>query len=117
KIYALLDKVAARPEADTGILLNVADLYRQLNQTDRMSRVLELITKKYPNYPEGWYNLAAIQGALGKGTESQASLQKALALNDARLKTNPTALDIRKQLSQDPRFAPAGQPAPAIPPQ
>ena len=120
KIYELLERVSNRPEADPTVLLGVADLFRQLSQTDRMGRVLEIMTKKYPDYPEGWYNLAAIQAALGKTADAQASLQKALVLNDARIKTNPAALDIRKQLAQDPRFTPSGQPpvvTPSIPPQ
>jgi tetratricopeptide (TPR) repeat protein len=112
---ALLEHAQNTAGIDAGTLLSVGDLYRQLGMMDKMEQLLKRLVATYPDYPEGWYNFAAVEGALQHGPEANAALQKSLALSDARLKTNPAALDIRKQYASDPRFTPAGQAPPGQP--
>ena len=57
-----------------------------------------------PNQPEAWYNLAAAKAIAGKEAEAFRNLRQALDLNAKRLALNSNAIDLRRELDNDPKF-------------
>jgi thioredoxin-like negative regulator of GroEL len=103
---SLLDAMMTNPRTDAGSLLSLAEGYRQLARADKMADTLKYYVQKAPEAPEGWFDLAALQAALGKPEEASASLANAFRLSDARKATNPAARDMRATFASDPRFNP-----------
>lgn len=102
----LLDAVIAAPGADTRAILSVATAFQQLGRPDKMETALRRYAEINPTVPEAWYDLAAIQGVLGKASTAQGSLDKAIQLSDSRRKTNTSAKDLRAEFGIDQRFEP-----------
>ncbi len=99
-LEVLLTNNSTKPE----VFLSLVDGYRQLGRVDKVERALAQYTLAEPTRPEGWYDLAAVRIASGLKDSGVESLQKALALSDARLAQDPKATDLRKQASRDPRL-------------
>jgi tetratricopeptide (TPR) repeat protein len=96
----LLTNQGVRPD----YLLSLVEAYRQLGRIDRVEAALLRYTTLEPSRPEAWYDLGAIQAAVGKPQEAATALKKAFALSDARLATDPKAVDLRKQSKTDARL-------------
>lgn len=101
---AVLDNLLAQPDADLRTLASLAQAYQQLQRIDRVETTMERYARANADNAESWYQLAAIQAVLGKSSSAAGSLRKAFQLSDARLATNPASADLRKQLTNDPRF-------------
>jgi tetratricopeptide (TPR) repeat protein len=101
---SLLDAMMTNPRTDANSLLSLAEGYRQLGRADKMEETLSYYVQRSPDAPEGWFDLAAIQAALGKTAPAGANLTKAFKLSDARKLTNPAANDLRAVFAKDPRF-------------
>jgi thioredoxin-like negative regulator of GroEL len=103
---ALLDTLLTNPATAPEVLRALVDGYAQLQRVDKVESALSRFTASKPDMPEGWYDLAAVRLVMGKASDASAALAKALTLSDARLKQDPAARDLRKQLETDPRLAP-----------
>ena len=101
----VLAQAVEQPSINTTNLLMAAQFFNQLGSQKQLEAALVLLTRKMPDSPEGWYDLAAVQAAQRDRTEdSWASLAKALTLDKQRRATNATADNIYKRVVNDPRF-------------
>ena len=102
---AILEKLIAFPGANSRTILSVAEAFRQLNKIPLMEGALTRYVALQSNSPEAWYDLAAIQAALGKAKPSSENLSRALALSDQRQSTTPNITnDLRRKFPADTRF-------------
>lgn len=106
KAVSLADELVARPDADTSVFLSAAQVYAQMQDVGRLESTLARFVAAAPAHPEGWYDLAAVQSAVGKPREAIASLRKAIELNDAQPRTQPGSKNLRVTARSDLRFAP-----------
>ena len=94
-----------QPSINTTNLLMAAQFFNHLGKQEQLELALVALTRKMPDSPEGWYDLAAVQAAQRNRTaDSWASLTKALALDKQRRATNAAADNIHKRVMNDPRF-------------
>jgi tetratricopeptide (TPR) repeat protein/phage shock protein PspC (stress-responsive transcriptional regulator) len=101
---ALADKIAALPDIDPQTLTSVAHYFGSLQQVTRLENALKRLVALMPASPEAWYDLAAIQAAIGKNPDAAASLQKALELSDQRFAGDTKQRDLRSNATVDARF-------------
>jgi predicted Zn-dependent protease len=81
--------------------MQIAQLYGQLQQADRVGEVLALYTQRFPNDPRGWFNLAALHAARNNCDASMDALARALALDTPdRQVFNAIRQDARFRLCQ-----------------
>ena len=94
-----------QPSINTTNLLMAAQFFNHLGKQEQLESALVALTRKMPDSPEGWYDLAAVQAAQRNRTaDSWATLAKALALDKQRRATNAAADNIHKRVMNDPRF-------------
>jgi tetratricopeptide (TPR) repeat protein len=101
----MLEQVLRLPQVDGATLIRVADLYLKSGNLPKSEEAIVRLTQVAPNSYEAWYNLAVIQGALGKTSDAVQDLQKAATLNDADRAQNPNAPNIRDHIINDPNLA------------
>jgi tetratricopeptide (TPR) repeat protein len=101
----MLDSILRQPGADYRTIVEVAQLYGDLRDWDRLETALERLVKVAPDSPEAWYDLAAMKANRNKLNEALPALERALDLNAKRLKQNPAAHDLRVEARNDGRFA------------
>ena len=101
----VLSQAVEQPSINTTNLLMAAQFFNQLGSQKQLEAALVVLTRKMPESPEGWYDLAAVQAAQRNRTEdSWASLARALTLDKQRRATNATADNIYDRVVTDPRF-------------
>ncbi len=100
----VLDRVRTNPAADLNVLNALAQGLAQIGQLDRLEPVLEKLAYQQPEFPEAWYNLAALKAALLKQNEAVRALEKAMELNAKRLAKDPNARNLTNELLRDDRF-------------
>jgi len=101
----VLAQAIQQPSINTTNLLMAAQFFNQLGSQKQLEAALVVLTRKMPESPEGWYDLAAVQAAQRDRTEdSWASLARALTLDKQRRATNATADNIHDRVMKDPRF-------------
>lgn len=100
----VLDRVRTNPAADLNVLNVLAQGLAQIGQLDRLEPVLETLAVQQPDYPEAWYNLAALKAVLQKHGEATVAIEKALQLNAQRLARDPRARNLTNELLADERF-------------
>ncbi len=101
----VLAQAVQQSTINTTNLLMAAQFFNHLGSQKQLEAALVVLTRKMPESPEGWYDLAAVQAAQQDRTEdSWASLAKALTLDKQRRATNATADNIHKRAVNDPRF-------------
>jgi tetratricopeptide (TPR) repeat protein len=103
---AVLDSMVANPNVDPGVLITVADLYKQLNNPPKIEATMSRLVQAVPTNAEAWFDLAVIRSTLGRPADSLAALSKALALSKARRVSNPAALDLVANARTNPHFMP-----------
>jgi thioredoxin-like negative regulator of GroEL len=101
----ILDAVIANPSANAGIMLQVAQIYAQLNNSEKLESTLDQLVKRAPELPEAWYDLAALKARLNKPQESLTALRRALELGEKRRLSEPKARDLAAEAQKDPQFA------------
>ena len=94
---ALVDSLTLRPDFSSNDLLRVAGFYSQMNRGDRVSTLLSVFVRRFPQSPLGWYDLAVIHSARNECQAAVSALQRALALDGGRG-------GIRSTARQDPRL-------------
>lgn len=102
---AVLDRTLTNV-SDFNSLMKLSEIFQSLGRMDRakgtMARAIELA----PSVPEGWFNLALVELSDGSGVASaRSNLNQALRLSDERLKSIPSAADLRKVWETDSRYA------------
>ena len=101
----VLAQAVEQPSINTTNLLMAAQFFNQLGSQKQLELALVVLTRKMPDSPEGWYDLAAVQAAQRDRTaDSWATLAKALALDKQRRATNAAADNIYDRVAKDPRF-------------
>ncbi len=99
-----LDQVVGSPKADPNILVDATRQYAALADYGRVEAALRKLTQLAPDMPEAWYDLAAIQSAMGKSSDAIASLRQAFALSTRRRAADPKAQDLIAAAQKDARF-------------
>ena len=94
---ALVDTWAPRPDFSSNDLLQVAGYYSQMNRLDRVTLLLSVFVRRFPQSPLGWYDLAVIHSAHNECQAAISALQRALALDDERG-------EVRSIARHDPRL-------------
>jgi thioredoxin-like negative regulator of GroEL len=98
---ALVATFLARTDISPEEIMQIAQLYGQLQQADRVGEVLALYTQRFPNDPRGWFNLAALHAARNNCDASMDALARALALDTPdRQVFNAIRQDARFRLCQ-----------------
>ncbi len=101
----MLAQAVEQPSINTTNLLMAAQFFNQLGSQKQLEAALVVLTRKMPESPEGWYDLAAVQASQrDKTAASWVSLAKALALDKQRRETNAAADNIYNRVAKDPRF-------------
>jgi hypothetical protein len=100
----LLEAVMSHPGADSPILMQVAEVYLQLNERPKAEQAVQKATQVAPTIALNWYNLAILRATGGRAAESVQALKKALEANKAELAANPKALNIAEHLRTDHYF-------------
>lgn len=103
---SVLDQLLTNQSSDTRTLVSLAEAFRQVGNVEKMEQALERYAVKTPLSPEAWFDLAAVQAALGKAGPAQSNLTTALKLSDVRLATDPKARNLRDLYANDARFEP-----------
>ena len=104
-------EIIASPTVRPEVLRGIIQLYLQTQNLPRLEEALERLATIQGDSPEALYDLAALKAAVGKAPDSLAWLKKCLTLNDARLKTNSKATDLRPVVVKDDRFRAVSQSA------
>jgi tetratricopeptide (TPR) repeat protein len=104
KAFKLLDQIVASEDVNANALNNVAQIFAQQQNLEKLETVLVRLTEVTPDSPEAWYDLAGLKSVLGKKSEAIADLKKSLELNSQRLQTNPSARDLAAQAAKDSHF-------------
>jgi tetratricopeptide (TPR) repeat protein len=100
-----LDAVVANPVASPGMLLQIAQIYAQMNNSEKLEGTLDQLVKRAPELPEAWYDLAALKARLNKPQEALTALRRAVELGEKRRQLDPKARDIAAEAQKDAQFA------------
>ncbi len=113
KAAAIIDRLAAMPNADTLTLTAAGQAYRMLGDWTKQEPVFTRLAALNPTSPEVLYDLALVQNTLRKIEPTLQSLRQSLQISDQRLVTQSTAKNMRAILQSDTNFANL-QPLPAF---
>jgi len=102
----VLEVLLTNASSDTRTLVSLAEAYRQVGQVEKMEQALERYAYKSPESPEAWFDLAAIQAALGKAAAAQSNLTTAIQLSDTRFAKDSKSRNLRDLYANDARFDP-----------
>ncbi len=103
---AVLDSIVVNPRVDTGALLTVADLFKQMNNLPKLEATMARMVQLLPANAEAWYDLAALRCGLGQPAASLTAISNAITISTARRATNPAAMDLRAEATKDGRLNP-----------
>ena len=76
----LMEKAYERSPGSFQVRSNLASLYAENGQSDRAVAILQDLTRDYPLYVNGWFNLALASHQAGEPAEAVAALDRARAL-------------------------------------
>jgi len=76
----LMEKAYERSPGNFKVRSNLASLYAENGKPDRAVAILHDLTRDYPLYVNGWFNLALASHQAGKTVEALAALDRARAL-------------------------------------
>jgi tetratricopeptide (TPR) repeat protein len=102
----LLEHAISQSNVPPDVLRGAAQFFAQTTQFSKLETVLKKLTTTLPNEPEAWYDLARLEVLMGNKDESIKDLQTSLNLSDQRLKTNPSARNIRDAARTEAGFNP-----------
>jgi len=104
RVIALFDTALTNPKIAPGDVGMIAQFYAHLGNLSELEKALKRLTEVAPTEPESWYDLAAVNIAVGKTSEGLENLQTSLDLSARRLKQNPKARDLLVEARKDSRF-------------
>ena len=78
---ALVNQLLAGPELTETEFFSLIDLNSKLKRADQMFDLLDKFTKRFPQNPLGWFNLALLQGVRGNCPAAIPALERAIALD------------------------------------
>lgn len=106
KADALAEQLLDSSAADAAAITYVAQYFAEKNNYRELEKALELLTKRKPDSPEAWFDLAGVQVLIpGKKDQAPGSLKRALEENTKRLGRDDKATDITDNIRKDTRFA------------
>ncbi|MSR43704.1 MAG: tetratricopeptide repeat protein, partial [Pedosphaera sp.] len=105
KATAIIDRLAATPNADALSLTAAGQAYRMLGDWPKQEAVFTRLFALNPTSPEVLYDLALVQNALRKLEPTLQSLRQSIQISDQRLATQSTAKNMRAILQSDTNFA------------
>jgi tetratricopeptide (TPR) repeat protein len=76
----LMEKAYERSPGNFRVRSNLASLYAETGQTGRAVAILSDLTRDYPRYVNGWFNLALANYQAGRPDEAAAALDRAAGL-------------------------------------
>jgi predicted Zn-dependent protease len=76
----LMEKAYERSPGNFRVRSNLASLYAETGQTGRAVAILSDLTRDYPRYVNGWFNLALASYQAGRPDEAAAALDRAAGL-------------------------------------
>jgi thioredoxin-like negative regulator of GroEL len=97
----VLDQVLKSPYVTRDAIIAVAQYHIQMRNSPKIEQALQRLVEIQPDSPEAWYDLAALKASVGKATEAVDTLRKSLELSDARLKTTPSARNLREEVRKE----------------
>ncbi len=100
----VLEAIMQKPALKADILLQLSQQYAQMQNVPKLEAALERLVQVASTSPEAWYDLAALKVSLNKSSEALAALKQALDLSAARLKRDPKARDLLRDVRKDVRF-------------
>jgi len=101
----VLDQVVNHPDVDPNSLLEATRQYAELGNYPKVETALRRLTVIAPEMPEAWYDLAAVEAAMGNSPAATPALRQAFTLSARRRAQTPTAKDLIAEARKDPRFA------------
>jgi thioredoxin-like negative regulator of GroEL len=101
----VLDQVVNNPKVDPNSLLEATRHYAELGNYPKIEAALRRLTVINPEMPEAWYDLAAVEAALGNSSAAIPALRQAFTLSARRHAQNPAAKDLIAEAQKDQRFA------------
>lgn len=105
--FQVIDNVALNENIGKPLLTRLAEKVAKVPDLGRLKAILQVMTMRFPDNPEAFYDLASLEAFLGEIEESITHLETSLTLNNERLKSNPEAKDLRSTLETDARFSEA----------
>jgi len=100
----VLDQIVASPHTTPAAILAVADYHIKSKNFAKLEEALRRLTEVQADSPEAWYDLAALQAAVGKPTDAIKTLKRCIDLSDQRLAISSTARNMRIEARNDNRF-------------
>jgi tetratricopeptide (TPR) repeat protein len=104
KAMQVLDKVLANPKVNKEAVIFIVQACAEFKDYGRLEMALQKLTKLQPESPEAWYDLAALEAALGKSNEALGSLRQSSQFNARRLAQDPKASNLMLTAQKDGRF-------------
>ncbi|HTG45867.1 MAG TPA: DUF2723 domain-containing protein, partial [Verrucomicrobiae bacterium] len=101
----VLESLIANSNANSQVILSVANAYSQLGNAVGLERAFTRATQVMTDSPETWYDLARVQATLNKTAQALSSLKRAVELSNSRLATNPGAFNIARDAITNQNFA------------
>ncbi len=81
---------------------NLASSYATIEQYDKALKLLDDLVRDYPQYVNGWFNLALVQTKMGHREKATAALEKAAALHNLTPQDSARIINLQQILEQVP---------------
>lgn len=104
KLLPLAEQVLSDPKADVERLQAALQTYAMAGKTARMEDSLNQLVRLDPTRPELWYDLGAILCFQSKTNAALIAVSNAVWHSEVRLRTSPSAWDLRRMAETDARF-------------
>ncbi|MBN2506499.1 MAG: DUF2723 domain-containing protein [Verrucomicrobia bacterium] len=105
KIAAAIDRILQATNLDRNALVYAAQVCDRLRDLNRMQLALQKLVVQSPQDPEAWFDLAGVQVLLGNHPGSISALRQALTFSAQRLRSQPQARDLYRELATNTHFA------------
>ncbi len=105
QVEPVADKALANTQTSAHDISAIIQIYAALADWSKVEDGLKRLVVLMPGQPEPHYDLAAMMATHGEESNALEQLKLAMDLSAARLKTNPSALNLLQQARSDPHFA------------
>ncbi len=104
RVLRVADDIMGNTKADGSMVNFAMQIYAQLQDYAKLEAAITRWTVINP-VPESFLDLAGAQAMQNKHPQAISTLQRVMAMNAARLKTDPKAANMATIVASDPRFA------------